>query len=169
MVTILSQNGVDDDAFVSDGPVLPLPTEMEPEEGFALHEWWHQNAIQLEENEKREKEIANLIPYALPNISKKRGQKDQQHQIYVLFQIEFRESPLRSSTQVQSLTKDILRLKVDNQQIPLLRAEIDGMHQELMHATIVLDYEKKATTELMGQRQTVTPCPRRSEELTQIT
>jgi hypothetical protein len=24
---------------VSDGPILPPPTEMEPEEGFALREW----------------------------------------------------------------------------------------------------------------------------------
>ncbi|GLT54210.1 hypothetical protein SLA2020_274280 [Shorea laevis] len=32
--------GVGADAvFASDGPVLPPPTEMEPEEGFALREW----------------------------------------------------------------------------------------------------------------------------------
>ncbi|XP_041018504.1 protein FLX-like 3 [Juglans microcarpa x Juglans regia] len=59
------------------------------------------------------------------------------------------------AAQVQSLTKDISRLKADNQQIPLLRAEIDGMHQELMHARAALDYEKKANIELMEQRQTM--------------
>lgn len=32
-------NGADDDVFVSDGPILPPPTEMEPEEGYALREW----------------------------------------------------------------------------------------------------------------------------------
>ncbi|CAK7350625.1 unnamed protein product [Dovyalis caffra] len=35
-------NGVDDSVFVSDGPILPPPTEMEPEEGFALREWRRQ-------------------------------------------------------------------------------------------------------------------------------
>ncbi|RYQ82436.1 hypothetical protein Ahy_B10g101024 [Arachis hypogaea] len=67
--------------FVSDGPVLPPPTEMEPEEGYALREWrrcftgskvyarmiplwlcpldyWSElMTFKLEEKEKREKEI----------------------------------------------------------------------------------------------------------------
>lgn len=39
--------------------------------------------------------------------------------------------------QVQSLTKDITKLQAENQQIPLLRADIDGLHQELMRARFV--------------------------------
>lgn len=31
--------GDSDGVFVSDGPILPPPTEMEPEEGYALREW----------------------------------------------------------------------------------------------------------------------------------
>ncbi|KAF7843472.1 protein FLX-like 3 [Senna tora] len=54
---------------------------------------------------------------------------------------------------VQTLTQDITRLQADNQQIPLLRAEIDGLHQELMRARAVADYEKKANIELLEQRQ----------------
>ncbi|XP_068638436.1 clathrin light chain 2-like [Aristolochia californica] len=45
----------------SDGPILPSPDEMQDEEGFALREWRRLNAIQLEEKEKREKELLNQI------------------------------------------------------------------------------------------------------------
>ncbi|XVF74419.1 hypothetical protein PTKIN_Ptkin13bG0109300 [Pterospermum kingtungense] len=55
--------------------------------------------------------------------------------------------------QVQSLKQDVARLQADNQQIAILRAEVDGLHQELMHARTAIDYEKKANIELMEQRQ----------------
>ncbi|KAA8540297.1 hypothetical protein F0562_024140 [Nyssa sinensis] len=55
--------------------------------------------------------------------------------------------------QVQTLTQDLAKLKADNQQIPLLRADIDGLHQELMRARTAIDYEKKANIELMEQKQ----------------
>ncbi|KAM6582431.1 hypothetical protein CsatB_009433 [Cannabis sativa] len=56
-------NGQDfDEGFGgSGGPILPPPSEMEREEGVALREWRRQNAIRLEEKEKREKELLNQI------------------------------------------------------------------------------------------------------------
>ncbi|KAL2480461.1 Clathrin light chain 3 [Abeliophyllum distichum] len=43
------------------GPILPSPVDMLPEEGVALREWRRQNAIRLEEKEKREKEMLKEI------------------------------------------------------------------------------------------------------------
>ncbi|KAJ9160312.1 hypothetical protein P3X46_025725 [Hevea brasiliensis] len=45
----------------SDGPILPPSSEMGTDEGFALREWRRENAIRLEEKEKREKELLSQI------------------------------------------------------------------------------------------------------------
>ncbi|XP_071722134.1 clathrin light chain 1-like [Rutidosis leptorrhynchoides] len=59
------ENGVNGngygDVFASDGPILPPPTEMEPEEGYALREWRRQNAAVLAEKEQKEKDMRTQI------------------------------------------------------------------------------------------------------------
>ncbi|KAK4268621.1 hypothetical protein QN277_025244 [Acacia crassicarpa] len=53
--------GLDGDYDATGGPILPPPGDLEPEEGFALREWRRQNAIKLEEKEKKEKEMRRQI------------------------------------------------------------------------------------------------------------
>ncbi|GFY83514.1 clathrin light chain protein [Actinidia rufa] len=54
-------NAFDGGYVAADGPILPPPSEMEAEEGFALREWRRLNAIRLEEKEKMEKELLSQI------------------------------------------------------------------------------------------------------------
>ncbi|GFP89330.1 protein flx-like 3 [Phtheirospermum japonicum] len=57
------------------------------------------------------------------------------------------------SGQAQALSQEITKLRADNKQIPVLRSEIDGLHQELLRARSAIEYEKNANIELMEQRQ----------------
>jgi len=57
------------------------------------------------------------------------------------------------SAQVQTLTKDINRAKADNQQLVVMKVDIEQIHKELAEARRVIEYEKKANEELVGQNQ----------------
>lgn len=56
---------------------------------------------------------------------------------------------------VQTLTQEVSRLQAENQQIPMLRSDLDNMHQELMRARTMVDYEKKANMDIMEQSQSM--------------
>ncbi|XP_047341281.1 protein FLX-like 3 isoform X2 [Impatiens glandulifera] len=57
------------------------------------------------------------------------------------------------NAQVQNLSQDIAKLKADNQHIPVLKSDIDGLRQELMRARAAIDYEKDVSIELTEQRK----------------
>ncbi|KAL1551653.1 protein FLX-like 3 [Salvia divinorum] len=55
--------------------------------------------------------------------------------------------------QVQALSQELSKFRAENQKIPGLKNEIDGLHQELVRARTAVDFEKNAHIELMEQRQ----------------
>ncbi|XP_077241036.1 protein FLX-like 3 isoform X2 [Tasmannia lanceolata] len=59
------------------------------------------------------------------------------------------------SAQIQSVSKELPRLQAENQQIPAMRSEIDVLCQELVRARTAIEYEKKAKTEQMEQKQSM--------------
>ncbi|KAJ0974916.1 hypothetical protein J5N97_016881 [Dioscorea zingiberensis] len=54
---------------------------------------------------------------------------------------------------IQGLSQDLKRLRAENEQIPTLKIEVDGLRQEFMMARSAYEYEKKLNTEQMEQRQ----------------
>ncbi|XP_018441933.1 uncharacterized protein LOC108813776 [Raphanus sativus] len=56
---------------------------------------------------------------------------------------------------VEILRKDLVKLQSENKQVPGLRAEVQDLKKELMHARGAIEYEKKEKFELMEQRQSM--------------
>ncbi|KAF9593198.1 hypothetical protein IFM89_020494 [Coptis chinensis] len=57
------------------------------------------------------------------------------------------------SAKVQGLNKDLTRVQAENKQLPMMRANVDGLHPELIRAREAFEYEKKANLEQMEQKQ----------------
>ncbi|XP_039145981.1 protein FLX-like 3 [Dioscorea cayenensis subsp. rotundata] len=54
---------------------------------------------------------------------------------------------------IQGLSQDLKLVQAENEQIPSLKVDIDGLRQELMRTRAAYEYEKKLNTEQMEQRQ----------------
>lgn len=57
------------------------------------------------------------------------------------------------SAKAASLMQELTRVKSDKQQIPMLKAGIDGLQQELIHARTACELEQKGNFELVEQRK----------------
>ncbi|XP_019054237.1 PREDICTED: protein FLX-like 3 [Nelumbo nucifera] len=57
------------------------------------------------------------------------------------------------TAQVQGFTKDLAQLQAENKQLHVMRADIDGLRQELVRARTAFEYEKKANEEQVEQKQ----------------
>lgn len=55
--------------------------------------------------------------------------------------------------QLQALNKDISICKADSQQVTAMKADIEGMHNELIEARRIFEFEKKANEQLVEQNQ----------------
>ncbi|XP_074381979.1 protein FLX-like 3 isoform X2 [Apium graveolens] len=128
---------------------------MEQELGAAKEEIYRMNFVISEIRADQERHSRELI---------ERGQK-LEAELHATEPLKIEAAQLRSevkklnsvnhnlSVQVKTLTEELGKLQTYNKQIPLLRAEVNGLHQELMSARTAFDYEKKANIELMEQRQ----------------
>ncbi|KAJ7530378.1 hypothetical protein O6H91_14G001900 [Diphasiastrum complanatum] len=57
------------------------------------------------------------------------------------------------ANQIQTLTQELQRARADVQQVPALQTENEALRQELQRARTAFDYEKKAITDQVEQRQ----------------
>eukprot|EP00249_Psilotum_nudum_P021772 c28238_g1_i5 orf=237-1121(+) len=57
------------------------------------------------------------------------------------------------NAQVQQLSQDLLRARTDAQQIPIMQSDIESLQQEIHRARTAFEFEKKANTDLLDQRQ----------------
>ncbi|XP_043719303.1 protein FLX-like 3 [Telopea speciosissima] len=128
---------------------------MQQELGVAKEELHRRNIAIADIHAKKEAHSRELIERGLKLEADLRATEPLRNEAIQLHSELKKLNALRQDLagQVQTLKQDLARSQADNQQIPHLRAEIDGLHQELMHARSAFEYEKKANVELVEQRQ----------------
>ncbi|KAL5698384.1 hypothetical protein ACHQM5_029432 [Ranunculus cassubicifolius] len=70
---------------------------------------------------------------------------------------------------VNGLSQEVVKAQADNKQIPLMKADVDALRQELIRARNAFEYEKKTNTELkdhlMGLEKDIVTMAREVEKL----
>ncbi|KAK9091264.1 hypothetical protein Sjap_024441 [Stephania japonica] len=104
---------------------------------------------------EKESQARELIQRGLKLESELRGAEPLRVEVMQLRGEAQKLNALRQdlSSQIQGLTQKLTRLQAENKQVPAMKADIDGMRQELMRAREATEFEKKASIELMEQKQ----------------
>ncbi|CAL9777469.1 unnamed protein product [Musa acuminata subsp. burmannicoides] len=103
----------------------------------------------------KELESRELIQRGLPLEAELRAREPLREEAIQLKSEAQKLDALRQelSGKVQALQQDLKHLQTENQQLPTLQIEIDGLRQELIRARTTYEYETKANAEQIEQRQ----------------
>ncbi|XXG41279.1 hypothetical protein AAC387_Pa01g1775 [Persea americana] len=123
--------------------------------GMAKEEFHRMNIVLADVRAEKEAHSRELIEKGLKLEADLRATEPLRNEVVQLRAETQKLSTMRQdlTVQIQNLSQEIAKLRADNQQIPHMRTEIDGLSQELMRARTAFEFEKKANTELLEQRQ----------------
>ncbi|XP_039114519.1 protein FLX-like 3 isoform X2 [Dioscorea cayenensis subsp. rotundata] len=130
---------------------------MQREVGVLKEELHHMNIVIADLKAEKEAQCRELLEKVLKLEADVRASEPLRNEAIQLRKEVQKLNVLRQDLtgQVNTLTKELAVVRSDNQQIPHLRSEIEGLQQELMHIRRAFEYEKTRNVELMEHRQTM--------------